>query len=105
MLRRGREQGREPAVIGEENTRKIKISLQMAGIEIDHWMSSLDNAFFREAVLELYHQGVNDRNIYQKTVLAPYCRACNVWGYEAFGRGQCSSCGQDSDASQFEECA
>ncbi|AKK00935.1 MULTISPECIES: methionine--tRNA ligase [Pseudomonas] len=105
MLRRGREQGREPAQIGEENTRKINLSLKMAGIEVDHWMRSLDNTCFRDAVLELYHQGVNDRNIYQKTVLAPFCRACNVWGYEAFGRGQCSSCGQDSDASQCEECA
>jgi methionyl-tRNA synthetase len=105
MLRRGREQGREPALIGEENTRKIKISLQMAGIEIDHWMTSLDNTYFRDAVLELYHHGVNNHNIYQKNVLAPYCRACNTWGYEAFGRGQCSSCGQDSDASQCEECA
>lgn len=105
MLRRGLEQGRDPVAIGEDNTRKIKISLQMAGIEIDHWMTSQDNSYFRDAVLELYHQGVNDRNIYQKNALAPYCRACNVWGYEAFGRGQCNHCGQNSDASQCEECA
>jgi methionyl-tRNA synthetase len=105
MLRRGRELDRDPVELARENTEKMTGSLKLAGIEIDHWMSPYGNHHYRDAVREIFSSAAEDGAIEFRDSAEPYCPSCDVWGYEAFGRGNCNHCGADSDASQCEHCA
>lgn len=105
MLRKGIELEKDPMEIARENTGKIKTALSLANISIDHWHVPYENNFFRDAVQECYDCVAQNGAIMKRTSTEPYCPSCNVWGYEAFGRGDCNYCGIDSDASQCEGCA
>jgi methionyl-tRNA synthetase len=105
MQRKGIETGIEPTVLAQGNTEKIKQSLAAMKISVDNWMSPYKNAFFKDAVRELFESAQERGAIAFHDSSEPYCASCNVWGYEAFGRGLCNYCGVDSDASQCEGCA
>ena len=105
MLRRGRELDVDPRELALFNTRQINTSLKAVDIDIDKWMLSQDNPFFRDAVKETFDAAKAAGVMVWKTTDEPYCPDCDVWGYEAYGRGLCNFCGNDSDASQCEECA
>lgn len=105
MLRRGLELGVDHKVLAAENTGLIKRSLNAVDIEIDWWMTSQDNSHFRAAVEDCFMSAKRAGALTWKTSQEPYCPHCDVWGYEAYGRGLCNFCGHDSDASQCEECA
>ncbi|MGR7572724.1 methionine--tRNA ligase [Klebsiella aerogenes] len=105
MQRKGIETGIEPTVLAQSNTEKIKRSLAAMKISVDNWMSPYNNPFFKNAVQELFDSAHERGAIAFHDSSEPYCASCNVWGYEAFGRGLCNYCGVDSDASQCEGCA
>lgn len=105
MLRRGLELGLDHRALAAENTALIKNSLEAVDIEVDRWMTSQDNLHFRTAVEECFESAKKAGSMAWKTSPEPFCSHCNLWGYEAFGRGLCNFCGHDSDASQCEECA
>src|SRR5471030_1974097 len=54
MLRRGIELDRNHQTLAEENTQKIRESLQLVGIQVDSWIQSRHNTFFHESVTEVY---------------------------------------------------
>lgn len=105
MLRRGLELGRDPVELAKSNTAKIRGTLASVGIAVDQWMEPYRNPYFEQAVREIYGAASDAGLITQRESLEPYCPSCKVWGYEAFGRGNCNYCGSDSDASQCECCA
>ncbi len=105
MLRRGLELGADPRHLAGLNTKRILRSLASVDIDVDNWMRAQDNAFFKTEVTRLFEAGVAKGVITEKETLEPWCPSCDVWGYEAFGRGECNYCGHDSDASQCEACA
>lgn len=105
MLRRGLEQQRDPVELARANTARIRETLACADIRIDHWMEPYDNPYFAEAVREVYQAACDAGLVDMRESEEPYCPSCKVWGYEAFGRGDCNHCGTDSDASQCECCA
>jgi methionyl-tRNA synthetase len=105
MLRKGMELGTDPVALAKSNTEKIKATLQAADVQIDHWMQPHDNPYFAEAVRKVYRAAEKSGALDVRPSLEPHCPKCDVWGYEAFGRGNCNYCGADSDASQCEGCA
>lgn len=105
MLRKGLELDRDPDDIARENAGKINATLAGARIEVDNFLSAGGNPYYRRAATEIYEAASNAGAITRRTSKEPYCPNCGTWGYEAFGRGLCNYCGQDSDASQCEECA
>lgn len=105
MLRKGLELKTDPVALARANTARIERSLAATGIHVDHWMRPYDNPHFRQAVTEVFDNACVHGAVEFKESLEPYCPDCDVWGYEAFGRGLCNHCGHDSDASQCEACA
>lgn len=104
MLRRGLELGRDPVELAGSNTARIRESLALAGVQVDHWMQPHGNPYFEAAVREVFEAARAAGAIEFKDSSEPYCAGCDRWGYEAFGRGDCNYCGADSDASQCEGC-
>lgn len=105
MLRRGMELGRDPVELAKSNTARIRETLSSIDIAVDHWMEPHANPYFEAAVREVYAAAEQAGAIEYRESSEPYCSHCKVWGYEAFGRGNCNYCGDDSDASQCEGCA
>ncbi|RON03894.1 methionine--tRNA ligase [Pseudomonas brassicacearum] len=105
MVRRGLELGVEVAELAARNTDRIVQSLAAINIQPDNWMRPLDNRYFADAVREVFDQASAAGAIAFRDEQTPYCPPCDVWGYEAFARGQCNFCGVESDASQCENCA
>ena len=105
MLRKGMELKTDPVALAHANSDRIDLSLKAVGIEVDFWMRPQDNRYFAAAVAEVFEAAQAAGAIELRESMEPYCSHCNVWGYEAFGRGLCNFCGVDSDASQCEGCA
>lgn len=105
MLRKGQETGTDPMVLARRNTDRIQASLAAINIQPDNWMRPYDNPWFAEAVAQVFDALSTAGFIEWRESSEPYCGDCDVWGYEAFARGNCNYCGVDSDASQCENCA
>ncbi|OUM07910.1 methionine--tRNA ligase [Pseudomonas syringae] len=105
MLRKGLELGVDPVALANRNSDRIEASLAAIGIQPDNWMRPYNNPWFAEAVSEVFGALREAGSIDFRDSSEPYCPACDVWGYEAFARGQCNYCGAESDASQCENCA
>jgi methionyl-tRNA synthetase len=105
MLRKGLETGEDPVALARRNTDRIEASLAAVDIRPDHWMRPYDNPWFAQAVAEVFGKLQEAGFIEYRDSPQAWCPDCQVWGYEAFARGQCNYCGADSDASQCENCA
>ncbi|WP_439867813.1 methionine--tRNA ligase [Pseudomonas syringae] len=105
MLRKGLEQGVDPVELARRNSDRIEASLAAINIQPDNWMRPHDNPWFAEAVGEVFGTLRDAGAIECRDSSEPYCPDCDVWGYEAFARGNCNYCGAESDASQCENCA
>lgn len=105
MLRKGLELKADPVQLALSNTDRIEHSLAAVDIKVDNWMRPQDNQYFHSAVAEVFEAAQAADAIEFRESKEPHCPRCDVWGYEAFGRGQCNFCGVDSDASQCEGCA
>ncbi|MCI8210850.1 hypothetical protein AUC61_15045 [Pseudomonas sp. S25] len=105
MLRKGLEQGVDPVELAVRNSDRIEASLAAINIRPDNWMRPQDNAFFADAVREVFDKAREAGVIEFRDASEAYCAGCDVWGYEAFARGLCNYCGAESDASQCENCA
>ncbi|PBP52431.1 methionine--tRNA ligase [Pseudomonas syringae] len=105
MLRKGLERGVDPVELARRNSDRIEASLAAINIQPDNWMRPHDNPWFAEAVGEVFGALRDAGAIECRDSSEPYCPDCDVWGYEAFARGNCNYCGAESDASQCENCA
>ncbi|QQQ52815.1 methionine--tRNA ligase [Pseudomonas syringae] len=105
MLRKGLEQCVDPVELAKRNSDRIEASLAAINIKPDNWMRPHDNPWFAEAVGEVFGALRDAGAIECRDSSEPYCSDCDVWGYEAFARGNCNYCGAESDASQCENCA
>jgi methionyl-tRNA synthetase len=105
MLRKGMELDIDPVELARANTDRIERSLAAVDIEVDCWMRPYENPHFIQAVAQVFEAAQAAGAIEFRESMEPYCPHCDVWGYEAFGRGLCNFCGVDSDASQCEGCA
>ncbi|MCD5994116.1 methionine--tRNA ligase [Pseudomonas sp. CDFA 602] len=105
MLRKGLELDVDPVVLANRNSDRIEASLAAINIKPDNWMRPYANRWFAEAVGEVFDSLRESGFIEFRDSSEPYCPDCDVWGYEAFARGNCNYCGAESDASQCENCA
>lgn len=105
LARKARELDVERFALGRENGTKIAETLGMIDIELDWFHQAGHNDYFRRAVTQFYTAARDSGNLYRKTDRIPYFPAFGMYGYEAFGRGDCNHCGASSDASQCEDCA
>lgn len=105
MLRKALETGTDPVTLANRNTDRIEASLAAINVRPDNWMRPHGNPWFADAVAEVFNTLRDAGFIEFRDSLEAWCPDCEVWGYEAFARGQCNYCGADSDASQCENCA
>jgi len=105
MVRKGLEQGMDPYALARLNTDKIRSTLALTDVSIDHWHVPYQNRYFAEAVSQCIKALEAGGGLERRISSEPHCPRCDRWGYEAFGRGDCNYCGADSDASQCEGCA
>lgn len=102
--RKAREQGVSPSELALHYSKEIATSLSRVAIEVDNFMFALDNPVFLESVRKTYSILKENSALLYETVDVPYFPSVEKFGYEAFGRGQCHDCGDESDASQCESC-
>ncbi|OWW21577.1 methionine--tRNA ligase [Noviherbaspirillum denitrificans] len=105
LARKARELNVERFALGRENGTKIAETLRMIDIELDWFHQAGHNDYFRRAVTQFYTAARDSGNVVSKASRIPYFPAFDMYGYEAFGRGDCNHCGASSDASQCEDCA
>src|SRR5262245_53580764 len=84
LLRKARESGRERQQIAAENASAIRDSLQSVGIHLDHFMQAFGNATFLEEVSRYFTLLERNGRLEAQHVAIPFCRSCNVYGYEGF---------------------
>lgn len=105
MARKSREQGAPVPELAHRNAAKIRETMELADIAVDHFLESYGNRHFIAAVRMFYEQAKRAGAVYDIEDMVPYCQRCDTFGYEALARGRCNFCGALSDASQCETCA
>jgi methionyl-tRNA synthetase len=105
LARKAREVGTCPDALAAKNASRIAETLRMAGIDLDVFLKARQTPHYARAVKLFYERAVERGVVRTRTEQVARCGACDVWGYEAFGRGRCNHCGEPSDASQCEGCA
>lgn len=105
LLRKGRQENTDPYELAERNAVAIEASMRAGRMQVDHFMHAYRSQAYLEEV-EHYVTVLERRGLLARVSTPVHrCDACNVWGYEGFGRGHCNYCGSASDASQCENCA
>ena len=105
MLRKARQTGQEPTQIAATNADAIAASLASVDIDLAHFLKAFGNKYFLEEVNRYFDIVDGKGAVASRAAQIPYCRGCDVFGYEGFARGTCNYCGGSSDASQCETCA
>ena len=91
--------------VAQEFGTKIDNTLQQIDIQVDWFMKSFNNRYYKDAIVDLYKAAMKNGAIKQVKAQVPYSEEEDQYGYEAFARGLCNYCGEESDASQCESCA
>lgn len=105
LLRKSRETDKPVQDIAVGNAAAIMASLRSVDIHVSHFLQALGNEVFVEEVNRYFALVEAAGELVERKAVIPYCRRCEVWGYEGFGRATCNHCGSPSDASQCEACA
>lgn len=105
LLRKARQTGQEPMQIAATNADAIEASLASVDIDLAHFLRAFGNRYFLEEVNRYFDIVDAKGAVASRKAQVPYCRGCDVFGYEGFARGVCNYCGGSSDASQCETCA
>lgn len=103
LSRKARELGVSNESLAADNYKAISQALRDFSIVPDAFISAHNNEFFLNAVSFFRRQAKDFIKV--RKVPVPYCEDCQLWGYEANGRGECLNCGEISDHSQCESCA
>jgi len=94
---------RKPFAYARLMRQAMQLSLELVDIRFDTFMQAADTPAYQRSG-EHYAQLVAGQ-IELKEQKTFYCSACNLYGYEGFGRTKCNWCGTSSDTSQCEHCA
>lgn len=81
----------------------MRLSLELVNIRFDTFMQAADTEAYKHSAE--YYASLIAAQIELKAHKTFYCTACNLYGYEGFGRTECNWCGTSSDTSQCEHCA
>ena len=105
LLRKARQTGQEPMQIAATNADAIEASLASVDIDLAHFLRAFGNRYFLEEVNRYFDIVDAKGAVASRKAQVPYCRGCNVFGYEGFSRGVCNYCGGSFDAGPCETCA
>ncbi|SCX22972.1 Methionine-tRNA ligase [Agrobacterium sp. DSM 25558] len=106
VVRKALAQQREPESVAREYGPLMGETLAKAHIKLDHFMHTLGLRDHYLEALRTFYFALRDRGaLLRQRVTVPFSREHQLWGYEAFARGTCPSCGEQTDASQCEGCA
>lgn len=105
VLRQARKLQQDRREIVLRNAAAMLSSLRQADIHLSHFLQALDNEYFAAETGRYVQMLVERGQLQTRETWIPYCRSCEVHGYEGFGRGTCNFCDSPSDASQCEVCA
>ncbi len=84
---------------------RIDATLKKTNIHLDWFLKAYQNDFYKDAIAFFYKMAAEKGVLASRDCEVPYSAEDNVYGYEAFARGTCNYCGEDSDPSQCEACA
>ncbi|KQR71556.1 class I tRNA ligase family protein [Rhizobium sp. Leaf341] len=106
VVRKARAQRREPETVAREYGPLMGETLVKAQIELDYFMHTLGLPDQYIEALRTFYFALQERGaLFPQRVSVPFSREHQLWGYEAFARGTCPNCGEQTDASQCEGCA
>lgn len=94
---------RKPFTYARLMCQAMQLSLELVNIRFDTFMQAADTPAYQQSG-EHYARLIAGQTEL-KTHKTFYCIACNLYGYEGFGRTHCNWCGTSSDTSQCEHCA
>jgi methionyl-tRNA synthetase len=97
--------GQDKFELAKHFSKEISSTLKSIEIELDCFMAAYENKHYKDAVSMFYNAAKKTVAIKEKTCQVPFSEKENIYGYEAFGRGTCNFCGEESDPSQCENCA
>ena len=99
------QQHRDKFELATHFAHRIESTLKKCDIELDWFLKSYQNRYYKEAIALFYRGAVAAGQIVATEAQVPYSEEDEEYGYEAFARGICNFCGEESDASQCEDCA
>ncbi len=105
VVRKAMQENRERFELATHFANRIDATLKKTNIHLDWFLKSYQNEFYKEAIAFFYKSAEAKGVLARKDCEVPYSEEDKVYGYEAFGRGTCNYCGEESDASQCEACA
>ncbi|HSP26886.1 MAG TPA: methionine--tRNA ligase [Saliniramus sp.] len=94
---------RDPVAFTDLVRRMMMLSLEAVDIRFDHFLRAFESAAFERSARHYLDVVADD--LERRKTFVHVCPTTGLYGYEAFGRGECNWCGASSDASQCENCA
>jgi len=103
LSRKARELDRSVETLAKDNYLEIKAALENCRIVPDCFATAHGNERFLKTVD--WFKRIASKHCEMQVDHVPYCEHCNLWGFEANARGECSQCQASTDRSQCESCA
>jgi methionyl-tRNA synthetase len=105
VVRKAMQTNRERFELATHFADRIDATLKKTNIHCDWFLKAYQNQFYKDAIVFFYKQAAEKGVLGEREFDVPYSEEDNVYGYEAFARGTCNYCGEESDPSQCEACA
>lgn len=105
VVRKAMQTERERFELATHFADRIDNTLKKTNIHCDWFMKAYQNQYYKDAIVFFYEQAKNKGVLGKRLFDVPYSEEDKVYGYEAFARGTCNFCGEESDPSQCEACA
>jgi methionyl-tRNA synthetase len=105
VVRKAMQTNRERFELASHFAHRIEATLKKTNIHLDWFLKAYQNEYYKDAIEFFYKQAAEKGVLGKRAFEAPYSEEDKVYGYEAFARGTCNYCGEESDPSQCEACA
>lgn len=105
VMRKAMQTNRERFELATHFADRIANTLKKTNIHCDWFLKAYQNEYYKDAIVFFYKKAAEKGVLGNREFDVPFSEEDNVYGYEAFARGTCNYCGEESDPSQCEACA
>lgn len=105
VVRKAMQTNRDRFELATHFADRIANTLKKTNIHCDWFLKAYQNQYYKDAIVYFYTLAKEKGVLGNREFDVPYSEEDGVYGYEAFARGTCNYCGEESDPSQCEACA
>ncbi len=105
VVRKAMQTNRDRFELATHFADRIANTLIKTNIHCDWFLKAYQNQYYKDAIVYFYKLAKEKGVLGMRPFDVPYSEEDGVYGYEAFARGTCNYCGEESDPSQCEACA